>query len=144
MLSGPLCASKEGYDLFTGTVPMPKPPDTVSSLDIRLTRGADSATVRGRVLLDGVPVAGVPVGMDFTSLVFRSSTLKTRGGDRPDPVPVLGKSMLTDANGMYEMTGLAPGFYTVEAGYLPDDGYATAWTQRWRWETSTSAWPAVP
>jgi hypothetical protein len=82
------------------------------------------------VLLDGVPAAGVPVGMDFTSLMFPSSTLKTRDGDRPDPVPVLGKSMLTDANGMYEMTGLAPGFYTVEAGYLPDDGYATAWAQQ--------------
>ena len=113
-------ASKEGYlpvSHFLGLIPQ----DTVP-LDIVLARDTATGTIRGRVVVRGGPVSGVPVGIDCVEAPPVAAGKDN--GDGPQLVPLLGKSTVSGVDGWFRITGLSAGSYTIECAFLPDDGYA--------------------
>lgn len=83
-------------------------------LTIGLDRGEDPVVIRGVVesYPDGLPQPGLAVGVDW-----QSGTLLP---GKVAPPEVLA---YTDANGAFELTGLAHGRYDIRAGLLRDDGW---------------------
>lgn len=79
----------------------------ISGVEIALTPLSDTDTGRltGRLLLDGEPVNNVWVGLGGYT------TAKSGMG-------VLGQTAQTDVDGIYEFTGLAPGTYVVDPGFI--------------------------
>ncbi len=116
--------SKEGYaPVYMLDVPLPADPDSVLVFDFALQPADGNSAIRGRVLdVDGRPVEGLPVALDYTTIpITRNAPAK--GRDEPQRVPLLGASLRTDAKGMFEFNDLSPGTYYIDAGFLPDDGY---------------------
>ena len=128
----PVAASAEGYDSYISMpIDPPAPPDSVVRLDITLTQGGPTGGIRGRVLVDSLPVEGVPVALDyFGDLSASSPSHKSGRSDELHRVPVMGKTAVSDANGEFMITELTPGYYGVDPAYLPDDGYVGTFVYR--------------
>jgi hypothetical protein len=121
--SAQLGISREGYQPFYMLdVPVPMDPDSLLVLDIALERLDGGASARGRILdPNGHPVAGLPVALDYSTIPVNLPPAK--GETDPQRVPLLGKTVRTNAQGFFEFTELSPGTYYVDAGFLPDDGF---------------------
>lgn len=130
----PVAASAEGYAPFgMENVPLPMDPDSVYTLDIQLQRLQGTASVHGTVTdTSGRPLADVPVALDFTAIPLDTlhAASPGKGADEPRRVPLLGKTVRSDARGQFEIRGLTPGTYFVDAGFLPDDGWVSAYSER--------------
>jgi protocatechuate 3,4-dioxygenase beta subunit len=112
----PVGVSKEGYIPFmSALIEIPDPPDSTAEVALHLTAGESTGGIRGMVLYDSGPARDIEVGLDFYNWPGPAPGEKA--------VPVLGKTAMTDTLGIYEFGGLAPGLYTVEPAFLPDDGY---------------------
>lgn len=72
----------------------------------------DSASITGRLLRDGSPVAGVSVGVGIADVPAGSKS----GAGMP------GWTGTTDAEGTYQITGLPAGTYVLQPGYAVGDG----------------------
>lgn len=106
---------------------LPAPADSVLVLDIQLARvpagglPADQVgAVRGRVVHQGMPRAGVMVTTTLTTLAAPDTI------HAPDKVAVSGGSLASGDDGAFEIE-LEPGFYALRAGLLPDDGWCRDW-----------------
>ena len=96
-----------------------RPPNGSSELDFRsiligMERLApeDTAAVSGRLLRDGLPVAGVGVGIGIVDLPDGEKA----GAGLP------GWTGMTDAEGRYEISGLPAGTYFLQPGFPVGDG----------------------
>jgi hypothetical protein len=106
---------------------LPAPADSVLVLDIALepvpaggVPAAELGTIRGRVVSDeDQPEAGVWVNVTLMALADRDTVFA------PDKVSVDGGWAQSGDDGTWGMR-LEPGFYSLRAGLLPDDGWA--WT----------------
>lgn len=106
---------------------LPAPADSVLILDIALepvpdggVPAAELGTIRGRVVSHGDrPEAGVRVNVTLTALADRDTVFAA------DKVSVDGGWAESGADGTWQMQ-LEPGFYSLRAGLLPDDGWAWA------------------
>jgi hypothetical protein len=92
-------------------------------LDIQLVRipagglpAEQTGTVRGRVVHQGAPRAGVMVTTTLTTLAAPDTV------HAPDKVAVPGGSVASGADGTFAIR-LEPGHYALRAGLLPDDGW---------------------
>lgn len=134
---GPVSCAATGYRprTFVGSGPsvahephlqgglLPAPADSVLVLDIQLVRipagglpAELTGTVRGRVVHQGAPRAGVMVTTTLTTLAAPDTVLA------PDKVAVPGGSVASGADGTFAIP-LEPGHYALRAGLLPDDGW---------------------
>lgn len=121
----PVGVSKEGYaPFYMMDVPIPDV-DTTYVLDVALERMGSGATLRGRIVSEGGPVPGLPVGLDFVGIPLDTLTVNnvSKSGGEARRVPLLGSAVRTDATGRFRIEDLAPGTYFIDAGYLADDGY---------------------
>ncbi len=106
---------------------LPAPADSVLILDIALepvpaggVPAAELGTIRGRVVSDEEqPEAGVWVNVTLMALADLDTVFA------PDKVSVNGGWAASGDDGTWEMQ-LEPGFYSLRAGMLPNDGWA--WT----------------
>lgn len=113
----PITVSKEGYTVFISEdIPVPDGPDSTAILDVLLAQDRHFGTIVGSVQYNGSPLEGILVGLDCYRDIFGGEPGKSEG-------PVLGKAVRTDSKGGYRFDGLPAGFYTVEAAYLPGDGF---------------------
>jgi hypothetical protein len=72
----------------------------------------DSASISGRLVRDGAPVAGVSVGVGMADV----PAAEKAGAGMP------GWTGTTDAEGIYRITGLPAGTYFLQPGYAVGDG----------------------
>jgi hypothetical protein len=102
-------------------------PESINSIvqGVRLTPGEDLGTIEGRVLdRDGQPLEGVPVSVEW-----RRGDEALRGFEPvldlrpPDSILIPDAVARSDAEGFYRVTGLPQGFFNVQAGIYPDDGW---------------------
>jgi len=106
---------------------LPAPADSVLILNIALepvpdggVPSAELGTIRGRVVSDGdQPESGVWVNVTLMALADRDTVFA------PDKVSVDGGWAASGEDGTWEMQ-LEPGFYSLRAGLLPNDGWAWA------------------
>jgi hypothetical protein len=130
----PVIAAAEGY-LPGGTgstgrgewLPLPPAGDTVQVV-IRLAPGRGAASVRGRFVHDGRPVAGVPVALAMVDTAAGVAGPPARSAplapDRLAPRALVpGLLDLSDPGGDFEIRNVPPGRYFLHAAYLPDDGW---------------------
>lgn len=134
---GPVSCAAEGYRprTFVGSGPslahedwlqgglLPAPEGTYLRLNIELVPipegglpADEMGSVRGRIVHDGLPQAGVMVTTTMTTLaepdtIYDANKVATTGG-----------SMFSESDGTFELH-LEPGHYALRAGLLPDDGW---------------------
>jgi protocatechuate 3,4-dioxygenase beta subunit len=102
-------------------------PETVSSIlqGVRLSPGEDEGAIEGTVVgRDGQPLAGVPVSVEWRRVAntYREFTPVLDFGN-PDTVMIPGGVAASDQNGHYRIGNLPEGYYNVQAGIYPDDGW---------------------
>jgi hypothetical protein len=102
-------------------------PESISSIvqGVRLTPGEDLGTIEGRVLdRFGQPLEGVPVSVEWRrgDEALREFEPVLNHGS-PDDILIPDGVARSDADGLYRVTGLPQGFYNVQAGIYPDDGW---------------------
>ncbi|MBD3161655.1 MAG: hypothetical protein GF346_05365 [Candidatus Eisenbacteria bacterium] len=118
----PIGATKEGYEAaFSSLIPLPEAPDTVAHYDFLLSREHATGSIEGRVVHEGEPMPGIRVGLDCYQPWNPGSRPAEDTASRT--VPYLGKSTTTDSAGTYRFERLPHGLYSIQAAYLPDDGY---------------------
>jgi protocatechuate 3,4-dioxygenase beta subunit len=103
-------------------------PATVSSIfqGVRLTPGEDEGAIEGTVLdRDGQPLADVPVSVEWRRVAdtYREFAPVLDFRD-PDSVMIPGGVTTSDEDGFYRIGNLPQGYYNVQAGIYPDDGWA--------------------
>lgn len=125
----PFEVSKEGYDPFIS--PAMNVEDAVDSTfryDVALDRADHTGSIRGRLIhLDDRPGAGITLGLNLDTMDWSGEGSVGDIGPAKQ-VPYLGKTTVSDVFGRYEFSGLTAGLYTVDAAFLPDDGYTTSWS----------------
>lgn len=128
----PLGVSKEGYaPFYIMDVPMSDPPDSLNVLDVALERAKAEATIQGRVVLGNIPLRDVPVAIDYMGIPLDSlmaNSAEKRGSD-PQRVPLLGMATRTNRYGRFEIEGVPPGTYFIDAAYFSDDGYVSVYDE---------------
>lgn len=112
----PLMFSKAGYRPLIWKY---DPPNGSLNLDIRgillameKSLPTDTASLSGRVVRSGVPVAGVPVGLGAVTL---SGSAKGAAG-------APGWAAVTDSEGRYSIGNLPAGSFVLHPGFLLADG----------------------
>jgi hypothetical protein len=103
---------------------LPAPADSTLELDIVLVpvsagepAAGETGFVTGRIVNDGLPQAGVMVSVALMALADRDTVFAP-----PEKVAVDGGFVLSGADGTFSFE-LEPGFYSLLAGALPDDGW---------------------
>jgi len=102
-------------------------PELISSIvqGVRLLKGEDLGTIEGKVLdRNGAPLEGVPVSVEWRR---RDGALRgfepTDDFGRPESIMIPGAVTVSNAEGFYSIGNLPQGFYVVQAGIYPDDGW---------------------
>lgn len=96
---------------------------------VAMQPGRDDGIVTGRLIgLDGQPVAGLRVGLEWTRVTLGAGKL---GTELPLSPPTLQPNVivqqavgLSDADGRFRIDGAPTGFFLVIAAYPRDDGWA--------------------
>jgi hypothetical protein len=102
-------------------------PESINSIlqGVRLTPGEDEGAIEGTVRdRNEQPLAGVPVSVEWRRFdeSFREFTpvLDFRS---PDNILIPGAVAISDEQGFYRVGNLPQGFYNVQAGIYPNDGW---------------------
>ncbi len=91
-------------------------------VQLALQVGSDRASLDGRVVdLDGAPLAGVPLAIEWVS----QPSVSSKGNEAPDPSALILQTFRAESgsDGSYHFEDLPAGFFRIAPGYRLDDGW---------------------